>query len=145
MKDVKKAMQKHALYVHLLLLTQKSLISRLLRAVISNKPLQAHLNKGLDQPEELQFINLSCFCLCPSMLSLLAPPEPLVLLSPLAQLTGVLVGVHCAQLHFPLQNVNLPFPFLPGFLSCIIILAGPFVLEICLPHVSWSSSAKILG
>lgn len=69
-------MQKHALYVHLLLLTQKSLISRLLRAVISNKPLQAHLNKGLDQPEELQFINLSCFCLCPSMLSLLALPEP---------------------------------------------------------------------
>lgn len=112
MKDLNKAMQIHALYVHLLLLTQESLISGLLKAAISIKPPQAHINKGLGQPEELQFIFLSCFCLCPSpMPSLLTLSEPLVLFSPLLQLTGAVgwSSLCSAALPFPERESSLSF------------------------------------
>lgn len=107
-------------YMHLLLLTHESLISGLLRTAISIKPLQAHINKGLSQPEELQFLFLSCFCLCPSpMPSLLALPEPLVLLSPLPQLTGVAgwSSLCSAELPFPEYEPSLPFPSRLSFMQ----------------------------
>lgn len=142
MKDLKQVMQINALYVHPMLLTQESLISRLLKAVISVKPLQAHIDKGLGQPEELHFICLSCFCLCPSPTPSLLALQGAPCSSSSAQWSSWLefTVLDCAFL-----SRTRAFSFLPGFLLCIIILAGPIVLEICLPHVSWSSSAKILS
>lgn len=146
MKDLKKTLQFHALYV---LLTQECVINGLLKAVISIKPLQAHINISLGQPEEFQFICLSWFCLCPSpACSARAPGASF----PPPQLTGAAGWSSLCSTAFPFPEREPSFSF-QGFFhassfqqpllywkSVCHMLAGAHLLSSSVKY-SWGGSS----